>query len=82
MNESRPRIRVVNPNSNEAVTRGIDAALEPLRFANGPEIVCSTLAEGPFGLGSQAAAESVVMRLTRRIATEDWPNVLHDHHPA
>ena len=49
MSEHRQRIRVINPNSNEAVTRGLDAALEPLRFANGPEIVCSTLAEGPFG---------------------------------
>jgi len=45
-----PRIHVVNPNSNEAVTRGIDDAVAPLRFADGPEIVCSTLAEGPFGV--------------------------------
>ncbi len=71
MNESRPRIRVVNPNSNEAVTRGIDAALEPLRFANGPEIVCSTLAEGPFGIESQADAESVVMPLRGLIAADN-----------
>jgi allantoin racemase len=71
MNESRPRIRVVNPNSNEAVTRGIDTALEPLRFANGPEIVCSTLAEGPFGIESQADAESVVMPLLRLIAADN-----------
>ena len=41
MSEAPTRILVVNPNSNEAVTRGLDAALEPLRFANGPEIVCS-----------------------------------------
>jgi len=27
----RPRIHVINPNSNDAVTRGLDAALEPLR---------------------------------------------------
>jgi len=71
MNESRPRIRVVNPNSNEAVTRGIDTALEPLRFENGPEIVCSTLAEGPFGIESQADAESVVMPLLRLIETDN-----------
>src|ERR1700716_2058628 len=71
MNDSRQRIRVVNPNSNEAVTRGIDTALEPLRFANGPEIVCSTLAEGPFGLESQADAESVVMPLLRLIAADN-----------
>ena len=36
---ARPRIRVVNPNSNEAVTRGIDDAMAPMRFAEGPEIV-------------------------------------------
>src|SRR3984893_16962987 len=71
MNESRPRIRVVNPNSNEAVTRRIDTALEPLRFENGPEIVCSTLAEGPFGIESQADAESVVMPLLRLIETDN-----------
>jgi hypothetical protein len=44
--ELMPRIHVVNPNSNEAVTRGIDEAVQPLRFADGPDIVCSTLAEG------------------------------------
>jgi allantoin racemase len=71
MNESRPRIRVVNPNSNEAVTHGIDTALESLRFENGPEIVCSTLAEGPFGIESQADAESVVMPLLGLIAADN-----------
>ena len=71
MNDSRKRIRVVNPNSNEAVTRGIDTALEPLRFANGPEIVCSTLAEGPFGIETQADAESVVMPLLRLIQSDN-----------
>ena len=48
------RIRVVNPNSNETVTRNLDAALDALRFENGPEVVCSTLAEGPFGIETQA----------------------------
>src|ERR671923_188425 len=67
MGKSLPRIRVVNPNSNEDVTRGLDAALEPLRFANGPEIVCSTLAEGPFGIETQADVESVVMPLRRLV---------------
>jgi allantoin racemase len=71
MTDSRRRIRVVNPNSNDAVTRGIDAALEPLRFANGPEIVCSTLAEGPFGVETQADAESVVMPLLRLVQTDN-----------
>ena len=71
MNAAPRRIRVVNPNSNEAVTRGLDAALEPLRFANGPEIVCSTLAEGPFGIETQADVESVVMPLRRMVEADN-----------
>jgi allantoin racemase len=71
MSDSRPRIRVVNPNSNEAVTRGLDAALQPLRFGEGPEIVCSTLAEGPFGIESQRDVDSVVMPLRRLVETDN-----------
>jgi allantoin racemase len=71
MSEAPPRIRVVNPNSNEAVTRGLDAALAPLRFANGPEIVCSTLAEGPFGVETQADVESVVLPLRRLVEADN-----------
>src|SRR5919202_6814410 len=64
-------ILVINPNSNEAVTRGIDEALEPLRFADGPEIRCVTLAEGPFGVESQADAESVTMPLRRLVEADN-----------
>ena len=71
MNASPGRIHVVNPNSNEAVTRGLDAALDPLRFTNGPEIVCSTLAEGPFGIETQADVESVVMPLRRMVEADN-----------
>src|SRR5215211_5007118 len=67
----RARIRVINPNSNEAVTRGIDAALEPLRFADGPEIVCSTLPEGPFGVETQADVESVTLPLRRLVEADN-----------
>jgi allantoin racemase len=70
MSATRSRIRVVNPNSNEAVTRSLDTALDALRFENGPEIVCSTLAEGPFGIETQADVESVVMPL-RRLVEKD-----------
>src|SRR5260370_17200439 len=65
MTASPRRIRVINPNSNEDVTRGLDEVVAPLRFANGPEIVCSTLAEGPFAIETQADVESVVMPLRR-----------------
>src|SRR3954463_16297099 len=67
----RPRIRVVNPNSNEAVTRGIDDAVAALRFADGPEIVCSTLAEGPFGVETQEHVESVALPLRRLVESDN-----------
>lgn len=68
---SRPRIRVINPNSNEAVTRGIDEAVQPLRFEGGPEIVCSTLAEGPFGVETQEHVESVALPLRRLVEADN-----------
>ena len=68
---TRRRIVVVNPNSNEAVTRGLDEALRPLAFAEGPEIVCTTLAEGPYGIETQADVESVAMPLRRLIESDD-----------
>lgn len=64
---SRARIVVVNPNSNEAVTRGLDEALRPLAFQDGPEIVCRTLPDGPFGIESQADVESVALPLRRHV---------------
>src|SRR5262249_9452329 len=56
---------------NEAVTQALDAALDVLRFANGPEIVCSTLAEGPYGIETQADVESVVMPLRRLVEADN-----------
>jgi Asp/Glu/hydantoin racemase len=54
------RIVVINPNSTQAVTDAIDAALGPWRMAGGPEIECVTLAEGPPGIETQAHVEQVV----------------------
>jgi Asp/Glu/hydantoin racemase len=68
---TRRRIVVINPNSNEAVTRGLDDALRPLAFADGPEIVCTTLAEGPYGIETQADVESVAMPLRRLIESDN-----------
>jgi Asp/Glu/hydantoin racemase len=65
---SRHRILVVNPNSNEAVTKGLAAALAPVRFADGPEIECRTLAEGPYGIETQEHVESVTLPLRRLVA--------------
>lgn len=71
MSDARPRIHVVNPNSNVAVTLGLHDALTPLRFADGPEIVCSTLSEGPFGIETQADVESVTMPLRALVEADN-----------
>jgi allantoin racemase len=60
-----PTIIVINPNSNEGVTAGIDAALEPLRMAGGPAIRALTLKEGPPGVQTQHDVESVTLPLAR-----------------
>jgi len=52
------RILVVNPNSTDAVTQGIDDAMAPLRIPGGPEIRCVTLAEGSPAVESQSDAEA------------------------
>jgi allantoin racemase len=62
---------VINPNSSEAVTRGIDAAMAPLRIPGGPAIECLTLAEGPPGIESQSDADGVIAPLCRTIRTHD-----------
>jgi len=64
----RRRILVVNPNSIEAVTKGLAAALAPVRFGDGPEIECRTLAEGPYGIETQEHVESVTLPLRRLVA--------------
>jgi len=43
-------IVVINPNSTERVTAGIDAAVAPLRIPGGPPIECVTLSAGPPGI--------------------------------
>ena len=64
------RILVINPNSSEIVTRGIDAALDPLRMAGGPEIECRTLPEGPPAIQTQRDIEQVTLPLARMIERE------------
>ena len=65
------RIIVINPNSTVAVTEDIDRALEPLRFADGPEVVCLTLAGGPPGIETQEHVDSVVEPIRRRVEAEE-----------
>lgn len=63
------RILVINPNSNDVVTRGLDGALAPLARP-GIAIDCMTLAEGPFGIQSQADVEQVALPLRDLVRRE------------
>ncbi len=58
---------VINPNSSQRVTDGIDAGLEPLR-ALGRPIRCVTLAEGPPGIESQQQADLTIAPMLRLAA--------------
>jgi len=62
-------IHVVNPNSLDAVTSGIDEALQPLRLTGGPRIECHTLAEGPPGIQTQRDVEAAIPPLVRKVAS-------------
>ena len=65
------RILVINPNSTEAVTRGIDEAVEPLRMSGGPAIDCVTLKEGPPGIETQQHVDSVVQPLLNLVRAKE-----------
>jgi Asp/Glu/hydantoin racemase len=67
MSGQRGRILVINPNSNELVTAGLETALQPLSLPGGPEIACTTLREGPYGVETQADVESVSGPLRRLV---------------
>lgn len=62
-------IVVINPNSNPAVTAGLDRALDAFRLDGAVAIECVTLEEGPFGIELQLDSDSVVRPLTRLIAS-------------
>ena len=57
------KILVINPNSTEAVTRGIDEACDALRMSGAPQIECMTLKEGPPGIETQQHVDGVVSPL-------------------
>jgi Asp/Glu/hydantoin racemase len=68
-----PAIIVINPNSSQAVTQGMDLALTDLRRPEDPAIHCVTLAEGPPGIETDAQVREVVaplLRLVRRMDGE------------
>jgi Asp/Glu/hydantoin racemase len=65
------KILVINPNSTEAVTRGIDEACEPLRISGGPQIDVMTLKEGPPGIETQQHVDSVVSPLLQTVKSRE-----------
>jgi Asp/Glu/hydantoin racemase len=65
------RILVINPNSTEAVTRGIDEACDALRMSGAPQIECVTLKEGPPGVETQQHVDGVVAPLLNLIREKD-----------
>lgn len=65
------RILVINPNSTQTVTDGIDRALDPLRLPGGPVFECVTLAEGPPGIQTQRDVDGVIAPLSKLIASRD-----------
>lgn len=65
------RILVINPNSSPRVTDGMSAALAGFRFADGPAVDCTTLAEGPPGIESQVESDAVIGPVCRLIHGEE-----------
>ena len=62
------QILVINPNSNEVVTKRMAQELRAFNFSDGPEIVCVSLTQGPFGIESQADVESVKLPLLNMVS--------------
>jgi Asp/Glu/hydantoin racemase len=65
------KILVINPNSTEVVTRGIDEACAPLRMSGGPAIDCVTLKEGPPGIETQQHVDGVVAPLLKMVREKE-----------
>ena len=65
------RILVINPNSTEECTRGIDEACAPLRMPGGPEIECVTLKEGPPGVETQQHVDGVIPHLLSLVSQKE-----------
>lgn len=62
---------IINPNSSQTVTDGIDAAVDPLRRFGTP-IRCLTLPDGPLGIESQRQADlTIAPMLTLAAAQSD-----------
>ncbi|MEM7746247.1 MAG: aspartate/glutamate racemase family protein [Pseudomonadota bacterium] len=60
-------IRVINPNSNKAVTDGLAASLKHFAVPGRLDIVCDTLEAGPIGIESQRDMDAVTLPLLARM---------------
>lgn len=60
---------IINPNSSQTVTDGIDRAVDPLRRFGVP-IRCMTLAEGPPGIESQRQADLTIAPMLQLAAAQ------------
>ena len=69
-NGNNGRIVVINPNSTKAVTAGIDFALDPLRFSDGPRFDCITIEDGPPGIATQRHVDDAVAPVCEAINRE------------
>jgi len=65
------RVIVINPNSTEVVTQAMDAALDPLRLAGGPQIESITNPDGPPGIESQQHVDQVSAHICNIIKARD-----------
>lgn len=65
------RILIINPNSNAAVTRGIDEAVEPMRRPEHLQIDCITLSQGPFGIESGDDIKAVVPLVVQEVSSRN-----------
>lgn len=65
------KILVINPNSTEVVTKGIDEAMAPLRMEGGPRIDCVTLKEGPPGIETQQHVDGVIAPMVNLVRQKD-----------
>ena len=70
-NSGNGRIVVINPNSTEAITNGIDEALNPFRFSNGPEFDCITIKNGPPGIATQRHVDDAAAQVCQVVERED-----------
>src|SRR5213076_393916 len=64
-------ILVINPNSTEAMTRGIDDACAPLRMPGGPAIETATLKEGPPGIETQQHVDGLIAPLVSFVCKQE-----------